>query len=156
MEWKLDAEKSKVLVNSNKDTPQAHITMNGETLEQVDSFNHLRALITEDGKSTIEIGARLAKALSAMSRISKMWKSQRISIATKIRLYMALVTSIALNGCESWTLLAETKQRIEGHVQNSSIILEMKLYWRILSMSYRNRKTNDYVRQKIEEFRGKL
>ena len=37
----ISTEKSKVLVNSNKDTPQAHITMNGETLEQVDSFKYL-------------------------------------------------------------------------------------------------------------------
>ena len=47
---------------------------------------------------TIEIRARLAIALSAMSRLSKIWKSQRILIATKIRLYKALVTSIALYG----------------------------------------------------------
>ena len=31
----ISAEKSKVLVNSNKDTPQTYIIMNGETLEQV-------------------------------------------------------------------------------------------------------------------------
>ena len=71
--------------------------MNGETLEQVDSFKYMGARITEDGKSTIEIRARLEIALSAMLRLSKMWKSQRISIATKIRLYKA---SIALYGCE--------------------------------------------------------
>ena len=46
----ISAEKSKVLANSNKDTPQIHITMNGEVLEQVDSFKYLWALITEDGK----------------------------------------------------------------------------------------------------------
>ena len=68
----ISAEKSKVLVNSNKDTPQAHITMNGETLEQVDSFRYLGALITEDGKNTIKIRSRLAISLSAMSRLSKM------------------------------------------------------------------------------------
>ena len=90
---------------------QTYIIMNGETLEQVDSFKYLGALITEDGKSTIDIRARLAITLSAMSRLSKMWKNQRISIATKIRLQKALVTSIALYGCESWTLLAETEQR---------------------------------------------
>ena len=83
----ISAEKSKVLVNSDKDTPQAHILMNGETLEQVDSFEYLGSLIAEDGKSTIEIRARLAIALFAMSRLSKTWKSQIIPIATKIRLY---------------------------------------------------------------------
>ena len=51
----IKAENSKILVNSNKDTSQAHITMNGETLEQVDRFRYLEALITEYGKSTIEI-----------------------------------------------------------------------------------------------------
>ena len=68
----ISAEKSKVLVKSNKDTPQTHIIINGETLEPIDSFKYLGALITKDGKSTIEIRARLAIALSAMSRLSKM------------------------------------------------------------------------------------
>ena len=53
------------------------------------------------GKSTIEIRARLSIALFAMSRLIKMWKGQRISIASKIRLNKALVTSIALYGYES-------------------------------------------------------
>ena len=60
------------------------------------------------------------------------------------------MTSIALCGCESWALLAETEQRIEA--------FEMKCYRRILNISYRDKKTNDYVRQKIEEvqeLRGK-
>ena len=61
----ISAEKSKVLVNSNKDTPQTHIIMNGETLEHEDSIKYLG----EDGKSTIEIRAMLAIALSAMSRL---------------------------------------------------------------------------------------
>ena len=44
----ISAEKSKGLVNSNKDTPQTHIIMHGETLKQVDSFKYLGALINED------------------------------------------------------------------------------------------------------------
>ena len=40
----ISEEKSKDKVNSNKDTLQAHITMNGETLEQVGSFKYLGAL----------------------------------------------------------------------------------------------------------------
>ena len=39
------------------------------------------------------------------------------------------------------------EQRIEA--------FEMKCYRRILNISYRDRKTNDYVRQKIEELGGK-
>ena len=77
-EMEFSAEKSKVLVNSIKNTPQGQISMNGEILEQVDSFKYLGALITEDGKCSIEISARFAIALSTMSRLSKMWKSQRI------------------------------------------------------------------------------
>ena len=45
------------------------------------------------------------------------------------------------------SVLAETEQRIEA--------FEMKCYRRILNISYRARKTNDYERQKIEELGGK-
>ena len=57
------------------------------------------------------------------------------------------MTSIALYGCKSWTLLAETEQCIEA--------FEMKCYRRILNISYKDREPNDYKGQKIEELGGK-
>ena len=77
-------------------------------------------------------------------KLSKIWQSKKINISTKVKLYKSLVTSIALYGCESWTLNSESERRIQA--------FEMKCLRRILGVSYRERKTNEYVWNKITSF----
>ena len=56
-------------------------------------------------------------------------------------LKQSLVLSIALYGCESWTLSAELEKRIES--------FEIKCLRRLLGISWRERKTNEFVRNTI-------
>ena len=53
-----------------------------------------------------------------------------------------MITSIALYGCESWTLTADTERRIQS--------FEFKCLRRILRITYKDRKTNDFVWQQIK------
>ena len=54
--------------------------------------------------------------------------------------------SVLLYGCESWTLLAETERKIQA--------FEHKCFRKLLGISYREHKTNDFVRQKVESIVG--
>ena len=54
-----------------------------------------------------------------------------------------LVTSIFLYACESWTLTAELKRRIQA--------MEMRCYHKILNISYTDHVTNEEVRAKIQQ-----
>ena len=141
----VSTEKSKILVNSTNSV-KAEIFMNGQKLEEVDAFKYLGATLTKDGRSTSEIKTRLAIATSAMAKLNKIWKSREISIPTKIKLYRSLVLSILLYGCESWTMTAETTRRVQA--------FETKSFRRLLGISWRDRKTNDYVRRQIETLAG--
>ena len=143
----ISTEKSKILVNSTTPTTPTNIKMSGETLEEVETFKYLGAVITKEGTSTQEVKIRLAMALSSMSKLVKVWRSHNIRTHTKVRLYKALITSIALYGCEAWTLTAELERRIQA--------FEMKCLRRILNINYRDRKTNEYVWQHIEAMAGK-
>ena len=111
--------------------------MNGETLEEVKEFKYLGALINSEGTSAKEIKTRLAIALSVMAKLSQIWKSKDIKTSSKIKLYRTLVISIATYGCESWTLTEEPQRRIQA--------FEMKCFRRILNISYKEHKTNEYV-----------
>ena len=141
----VSTEKSKVMVNSTNDV-QAVISMNGEQLEEVDSFTYLGATLTKDGSSRAEILRRIAIATSAMARLARLWKSDTISFPVKHKLYKALVVSILLYGCESWTLLADTERRIQA--------FEMRCLRKLLRITYLERKTNEYVRDKIKSLVG--
>ena len=138
-------EKSKVMVNSRNDT-SADIIMNGQKLEEVNNFKYLGATLSKDGSCTAEVRIRIATAMAAMSRLSRLWKSSNISFTTKYRLYQALVVSILLYGCETWTLLADSERRIQA--------FETKCLRKLLGISYLEHKTNDYVRKKIKDLVG--
>ena len=55
-----------------------------------------------------------------MTRLKPVWNDRSISLSSKIRLMLCLVTSIFLYGCESWTLTAELQRRIQA--------MEMRCY----------------------------
>ena len=58
----------------------------------------------------------------------------------------SLVTSIFLYACESWTLRAELRKRIQA--------MEMKCYLKILHISYKDHVTNEEVCAKIKQAIG--
>ena len=58
----------------------------------------------------------------------------------------SLVISIFLYVCESWTLTAELKRRIQAK--------EMRCYRKILRISYKDHVTNENVRTKIQQAIG--
>ena len=82
-------------------------------------------------------------ATLAIVRLMTIWKSNKISIQTKILLYKSLVLSIMLYGCETWTLTEYLERRI--------IAFETKPYSHILGISYREHKTNVFVYNTIED-----
>ena len=55
----------------------------------------------------------------------------------------SLVTSIFLYACESWTLTAEVKRRIQA--------MEMRCYCKILCISYKDHVSNEEARAKIQQ-----
>ena len=59
---------------------------------------------------------------------------------------LSLVTSIFLYACESWTLTAELRRRIQA--------VEMRCYRKILHISYKDHVTNEEVRTKIQQAIG--
>ena len=56
------------------------------------------------------------------------------------------VTSIFLCACESWSLTAQLKRRIQA--------MEMRCYHKILHISYKDHVTNEEVRAKIQQATG--
>ena len=57
-----------------------------------------------------------------------------------------LILSTFLYACESWTLTAEIERRIQA--------LEMRCYRRLLNISYKDRVTNEEIRNRIQNATG--
>ena len=140
----INADKTKVMT-SNPNGIQNDININDHTLATVSTFKYLGSIISEEG-SKPEILARTAQATAAMTKLKRIWKDKNIQLSSKVRLMRALVISIFLYACESWTLTAELERRIGA--------MEMRCYRKLLGITYLDRVTNDNVRRTIKEAIG--
>ena len=111
----------------------------------VTSFKYLGSVITDEG-SKPEILFGIAQATAALTRLKPVWNDGSISVSSKIQLTRSLVTSIFLYACESWTLTAELRRRIQA--------IEMRCYHKILRISYKDHVTNENIHSKIQQAIG--
>ena len=86
-------------------------TLEGTPLKLVDKFTYLGSSV-ESIKKDIE--TRLAKAWTAINRLSIIWKSD-LTDKMKRSFFQAAVTSILLYGCTTWTLTKRLEKKLDGN-----------------------------------------
>ena len=76
----------------------------GEKVETVTDFIFLGSKITADGDCSHEIKRLLLLGRKVMTNLDSIFKSRDITLPTKVRLVKAMVFSVVMYGCESWTV----------------------------------------------------
>ena len=74
----------------------------------------LGSIITADGDCSHEIKRRLLLGRKVMTNLDSMLKSRDITLPTKVHLVKAMVFSVVIYGCESWTVKKAEHQRIDA------------------------------------------
>ena len=97
---KLNIQKTKVMVSG----PITLWQIDGETVETVSDFIFLGSRITADGDCSHEIKRRLLLGRKIMTILDSIFKSRDITLPTKVRLVKAMVFTVVMYGCESWTV----------------------------------------------------
>src|SRR6218665_1598164 len=103
---KINVEKTKTMT-IGKQQKTVEIKIEGETLKQVTEFVYLEGVITEDGRCTKNIKRRIGLASAMFGTMNMLWRSNNISIATKVKLYGPFVIPVMMYGCECWCLRKE-------------------------------------------------
>ena len=85
-----------------------------ETVETVSDFNFLGSKITADGDCSHEIKRRLLLRRKVMTNLDSVLKSRDITLPTKVCLVKAMVFSVVMYGCESWTVKKAECQRTDA------------------------------------------
>ena len=103
-------------MNTNK-TEVMHRTLNaGEgqimirntALNVVQDFTYLGSIISSSCDLERELNNRLCKASAAFGQLKdRVYLNRNLKLATKIRVYHAIVVSILLYGCETWTIYSK-------------------------------------------------
>ena len=140
----ISAEQTKLMTNSANGI-QREIKVKGQKLGTVTSFKYLGAVVSDDG-SKPEVLSRIAQATVALIKLKPIWRDYKISLGSKVKPVRSFVISIFLYTCESWTLTAELEKRTQA--------FEMRCYWRLLNISYKDHVINEEVRRKIQAATG--
>ena len=85
-----------------------------QTVETVSDFIFLGSKITADGDCSHEIKRRLFLGRKVTTNLDSILKSRDITLPTKVHLVKAVVFSVVMYGCESWTVKKAECRRIDA------------------------------------------
>ena len=97
---KLNIQKTKIMAYS----PITSWHTDGETVETVADVIFLGSKITADGDCSHEIKRHLLLQRKVMPNLDSILKSRDITLPTKVHLVKAMVFSVVMHGCESWSI----------------------------------------------------
>ena len=86
-------------------------TLNGSSLKLVDKFTYLESSVSS---TETDISLLLAKAWTAIDRLSAIWKSD-LTVKMKRSFFQAAVMSILLYGCTTWMLTKHVEKKLDGN-----------------------------------------
>ena len=88
--------------------------LEGEKVEAVTDFLFLGSKITVDGDHSHEIKRCLLLGRKAMTNLDSIFKSRNITLPIKVCIVKAIVFSVVVYGCESWTIEKAECRRIDA------------------------------------------
>ena len=88
--------------------------IDGEKMGRMTEFIFLDSKITADGDCTHEIKRCLLLGRKAMTNLDSIFKSREITLLTKVHIFKAMIFSVAIHGCESWTIKKAEHQRTDA------------------------------------------
>ena len=97
---KLNIQKTKIMASG----PITSQQIDGETVETVADFILGGSKITADGDCSHEIKRRFLLGRRVMTNLDSVLKSRDITLPTKVHLVKAMVFSVVMYGCKSWTM----------------------------------------------------
>ena len=103
-------------------------------IEEVEEFTYLGSVVSTTGGTDQDVEARLGKARVAFRAMDKLWTSQVLGRATKVKIFNSNVKAVLLYASESWTVTQRTIDRVQVFIN--------KCLRRILNIHWPDRITN--------------
>ena len=104
---KLNIQKTKIMASGSITTWPTE----REKVETVTDFTFLGFKITADGDCSHEIKRCLLLGRKAVTNLDSIFKSQSMTLPTKVRRVKAMVFPVVMYGCESWTVKKAERRR---------------------------------------------
>ena len=111
--------------------------IDGETVETVSDFIFGGSKITADGDCSQEIKRCLLLGRKVMTHLDSILKSRDIILPAKVHLVKAMVFSVVIYRCESWTIKKAERQRIGA--------FELWCWRRLLRVPWTAKRSNQSI-----------
>ena len=131
---KLNIQKTKIMASG----PITSWEIDGET---VSDFIFLGSKITADGDCSHEIKGCLLLGRKVLTNLHCILKSRDITLPTKVHLVKAMVFTVVMYGCESWTVKKAEHRRIDA--------FELWCWRRLLKVPWTARGSNQSILKEI-------
>ena len=135
----MNTKKTKTMVvrRNVKDNTRINIKVDGVILEQVESYQYLGQLITEDGRCEKEIRRRIGIAKTNFLKMKDVLVSKSLSLMTRKKILHCYIMSTLMYAAETWVISHADWKRLEA--------LELWALRKMLKVSWRDKKTNEEV-----------
>uniref|UniRef100_A0A8C7Z6H7 Reverse transcriptase domain-containing protein n=1 Tax=Oryzias sinensis TaxID=183150 RepID=A0A8C7Z6H7_9TELE len=108
---------------------EPNIYVNGQRLNTVKKFTYLGSSLSHSVVIDDEINARIAKASATFGRLqSNVWNRRGISLATKLKVYRAIILPTLLYACETWTVYQRHARKL-NHFHTSCLRRLQAIRW---------------------------
>lgn len=122
----INIAKTKVMrMNSTNNTP---LFINNIPLEEVEKFEYLGSMLTNDGGAKKDVDNRIRKARVSFAILNRIWKTRNLVLRTKINIFNACVKSVLLYGCETWHVTNAITTRIQTFI-NRCLRRILGIWW---------------------------
>ena len=111
--------------------------IDGETVKTVSDFILRCSKITADGDCSHGIKRHLLLGRKVMTNLGSILKSKDITLSTKVSLVKAMVFSVVMYECESWTVKKAESRRIDA--------FELWCWRRLLRVPWTARRSNQSI-----------
>ena len=134
---KLNIQKTKIMASG----PITSCQIDGETMETVTDLIFLGSKITSDGGCSHEIKSHLRLGKKIMTNLDNILKSRDITLPTKVHVIKAIVSSVVMYRCASWTIKKAEHQRIDA--------FELWCWTKLLRVPWTARRSNQSILKDI-------
>ena len=134
---KLNIQKSKIMPSS----PITSWQIVGETMEIVTDFWGVGSKITTDSDCSREIKRCLLLGRNTMTNLDSRFKRRDNTLLTQVHMVKAMVFSVVIYGCESWTIEKAEYQRTDA--------FELWCWRRLFRVPWTTRRSNQSFLKEI-------
>ena len=108
----LNISKTKLIKTDTRATQP--INVNLEDIEEVDRFTYLGSVVAPGGGTAEDVRARISKARGSFAMLNKIWRTQKLRLKTKIKIFNSNVKSVLLYGSETWFLTTRHENNLQS------------------------------------------